>query len=150
MIRTFLTCQTLTICLETVCSDRIKNLSRCSTRDNNKSSVVQCLGQSNASACYRTSENRSTVVADDTILFAANEETEVEIIQSKIVMGSLFHGHQLNSNATKPEFDNFSRKSKIQKKKYEQTVSNQNLSHIKTIKHLGILSDENLIYQLEF
>ena len=59
-----------------------------------------------------------------------------------------FQNHQLNLNATKTEFIIFSKKSKSQETNYELTVSNQKVSHTKTIKYLGILLSENLTYQV--
>ena len=60
-----------------------------------------------------------------------------------------FQSHQLNLNANKTEFIIFSKKSKNQERSYELNVSNHKVSHIKTIKYLGILLDENLTYQVE-
>ena len=83
-------------------------------------------------------------------MFAANEDIEAGINQLERVIGNLmifFESHQLNLNATKTDFIISSKQSKT-RKKYELTVSKQNVSHTRTIKHLGILLDGYLTYQV--
>ena len=65
MIRSFLTCRTEKVCLETVCPDWI-NLYQGVPKRTISGPVVQCFCQLNASACNRSSENMFNV---QTIVF---------------------------------------------------------------------------------
>ena len=150
MIRSFLTCRTQKVCLETVCSDWI-NLYQGVPQGTILGPLLFNI-YDNSMHLHETEPVKIVQYADDTFLFAANEDIEVGINQLERVIEILlvfFQNHQLNLNATKTEFIFFSKKSRNQEKNYELTVSNQKVSHTKTTKYLGIHLDENLTHQVE-
>ena len=118
MIRSFLTCRTQKICLETVCSDWT-NLYQGDPQGTNLGHLLFNI-YVNSMHLHVTEPVKSVQYADDTFLFAANEDIEVGIIQLERVIENLlvfFQNHQLNLNATKTEFIIFSKKIKESRKK---------------------------------
>ena len=143
LIRSFLTCRTQKVCLETVCSDWI-NLYQGVPQGTILGPLLFNI-YVNSMDLHVTEPVKIVQYADDTFLLVGINHLE-RVIENLLVF---FQNHQLNLKATKTEFIIFSKKSKNQEKNYELTVSNQKVSHTKTIRYLGILLDENCTYQDE-
>ena len=151
MIRSFLTSRTQKVCLETVCSNWIFLYH--GVPQGTILGPLLFFIHINSMHLHVTEPVKILQYADDTFLFAANEDIEVGIIQLERVKQDpllFFQKHQLNMKANETEFIIFSKKSQNQDKSYELIVSNHQTSHTKTINYLGILlSDESLTYQVE-